>query len=691
MKLRTKLIVAFFLLAVVPLAGVSIYSYQSSIRALHQVVEAESGYLADDMSQRMESVSNDLNRRIQRLGGFPFRQLMTRAGRAGDSQHQVLIDQLMSQIGDSATFIRSLEFTPMHGPDESMPPPPRHPPMPAHPPRPAEKLPDSLIIRLPGDDAGAAPGQVMAHPVPDGNRIVMNLMVPPVSPPPAPAPPPTPAERQHAAAETALRDIARLAQDLTKSGEISSRIGGITAKALESGLKEAQLALTKNFASEVRTEGALDGRVRAQVSSGQILRHVLSRTQRKQGEIPFAYDSEGKIHTADPKDLPQLEAISLPAALSGKEAPMQQQTTSGNWVVVKRKDAASGATFGIARPIGQRLEEIRLTAARNLAYGLGMVALALIGILPLSARMTRNLNTLTHGAEQLARGDLQTRVNVKSNDEIGQLAQAFNRMAEDLNENQKHLVEQERLRKELEMCRKIQEELLPRKVLRSGVVEVKGVSIPAREVGGDFFNYFPMPGGDVALLVGDVSGKGLPAALLMANLQATIQARLPLERDLAKLANELDCEIQASTPPEVYLTLFIAILETKSRTLHYVNAGHNPQFALRADGRAERLESTGRPLGILSGAGYVDRHVTLNDGDSLFFYTDGLVESENAAHEEFGMERLEKLLLEERARGLEGLLAKVEKSARDFRENIDAADDATMVLVKIGAVDGGPA
>jgi serine phosphatase RsbU (regulator of sigma subunit) len=675
----------------VPLAGVSIYSYQSSIRALHQVVEAESGYLADDMSQRMESVSNDLNRRIQRLGGFPFRQLMTRAGRAGDSQHQVLIDQLMSQIGDSATFIRSLEFTPMHGPDESMPPPPRHPPMPAHPPRPAEKLPDSLIIRLPGDDAGAAPGQVMAHPVPDGNRIVMNLMVPPVSPPPAPAPPPTPAERQHAAAETALRDIARLAQDLTKSGEISSRIGGITAKALESGLKEAQLALTKNFASEVRTEGALDGRVRAQVSSGQILRHVLSRTQRKQGEIPFAYDSEGKIHTADPKDLPQLEAISLPAALSGKEAPMQQQTTSGNWVVVKRKDAASGATFGIARPIGQRLEEIRLTAARNLAYGLGMVALALIGILPLSARMTRNLNTLTHGAEQLARGDLQTRVNVKSNDEIGQLAQAFNRMAEDLNENQKHLVEQERLRKELEMCRKIQEELLPRKVLRSGVVEVKGVSIPAREVGGDFFNYFPMPGGDVALLVGDVSGKGLPAALLMANLQATIQARLPLERDLAKLANELDCEIQASTPPEVYLTLFIAILETKSRTLHYVNAGHNPQFALRADGRAERLESTGRPLGILSGAGYVDRHVTLNDGDSLFFYTDGLVESENAAHEEFGMERLEKLLLEERARGLEGLLAKVEKSARDFRENIDAADDATMVLVKIGAVDGGPA
>jgi len=530
----------------------------------------------------------------------------------------------------------------------------------------------------------------MVHPGPEGNRIVMNLTVPPEVSAPPPHPPGTPAEQQHAAAETALRDIARLAQDLTRSGELTSQIGGITAKALETGLKEAQLALTKNLASEVRSEGAVDGNVRAQISSSQILRHVLSRTQRKQGEIPFAYDSEGKIHTADPKDLPRLEAIPLPASLSGKEAPAQQQTTVGNWVVVFRKDAASGMTFGIARPIGQRLEEIGVTAARNLAYGLGMVGLAIIGILPLSGRMTRNLSKLTQGAEQLARGELQTRVDVNSGDEIGQLAQAFNRMAEELIENQKHLVQQERLRKELEMCRKIQEELLPRKTLRSGVVEVKGVSIPAREVGGDFFNYFPMPGGDVALLVGDVSGKGLPAALLMANLQATIQARLPLERDLAKLANELDNEIQSSTPPEVYLTLFISILETKSRTLRYVNAGHNPQFVMRADGAADRLESTGRPLGLLSGAGYVERQVLLNVGDSLFFYTDGLVESENPAGEEFGMERLERLLLEQRARGLEGVLAKVEQAARDFRENVDAADDATMVLVKIG-VDGSPA
>lgn len=520
--------------------------------------------------------------------------------------------------------------------------------------------------------------------------MVMNLSIPSVPPPPSPPPPRPALEQQRAAAVAALKDLERHAQALKMSGDISSQIGEITARAIDVGRREAELALGRNFASEVHREGALVGRVQAQVSSSQILRHVLSRTQRKQGEIPFAFDSQGKIHTADPADQAQLQSLPLPLSLSGKDAPAQQQATAKNWVIVTRKDAVSGMNFGIARPIGPRLDEIRQTAVRNLAYGLGMVGLAFIGILPLSGRMTRNLTTLTHGAEQLARGNLQTCVEVKTKDEFGQLAQAFNRMAQDLYENQKHLVEKERMRKELEMCRKIQEELLPRKPLRSGVVEVQGVSIPAREVGGDFFNYFSLPDGRVALLVGDVSGKGLPAALLMANLQATIRARLPLEPDLAKLADELDWEIQSGTPQEIYLTLFIALLDMKNLVLNYVNAGHNPQFALHADGLVERLESTGRPLGLLPGAGYTAREVSLHDGDSLFFYTDGLVETTNAAQEEFGMERLEKLLLRDRARRIEGSLANLETAAREYRGDVEAADDATMVLVRIGEVVAHP-
>jgi sigma-B regulation protein RsbU (phosphoserine phosphatase) len=299
--------------------------------------------------------------------------------------------------------------------------------------------------------------------------------------------------------------------------------------------------------------------------------------------------------------------------------------------------------------------------------------------------MTRNLAALAEGAEQLARGNLDVRVPVRSRDEIGRLTDSFNRMAHDLNENQKQLVERERWRKELEMSRRIQEELLPKRALQAGTVEVKGVSIPAREVGGDFFNYFPLSHGELAILVGDVSGKGVAAALLMANLQATLQARLPLVADLAQLAIQIDQEISASTPPEVYLTLFMSVLNPEKHELRYVNAGHHTQFALHPSGEIERLASTGRPLGLLPGGGYEERRIKLSQGDSLFLYTDGLVEAEDAAGREFGQQRLESLLLEARTSGINEFLARVETENREFRGAVEAADDATMLVLKIGS------
>jgi sigma-B regulation protein RsbU (phosphoserine phosphatase) len=256
-------------------------------------------------------------------------------------------------------------------------------------------------------------------------------------------------------------------------------------------------------------------------------------------------------------------------------------------------------------------------------------------------------------------------------------------MAHELSENQKRLVEQERIRRELELCRRIQEELLPQRPLSSGSVEVKGVSIPAREVGGDFFNYFPVSGGKVALLVGDVSGKGVGAALLMANLQATLQARIPLEQDLASLAERLDNEVAENTPAEVYLTLFMCILDTEHNVLHYVNAGHQTQYVLRTDGSVVRMDSSGRPLGLLPGGEYAQGSVALSGGDTLFLFTDGLVETEDPSGVEFGVERLEALLVEERSKGLDSVLVRVEEETQKHRGSAEAFDDATMVVLKL--------
>src|SRR5690606_18880318 len=191
------------------------------------------------------------------------------------------------------------------------------------------------------------------------------------------------------------------------------------------------------------------------------------------------------------------------------------------------------------------------------------------------------------------------------------------------------------------LCRQIHHDMLPHEPCRAANADVKGISIPAREVGGDFFNYFTMGEGELAVLVGDVSGKGVSAALTMANVQATLKARLPIMPDLAALVDSIDDDFDRTSPRGVYATLFAGVLDRSTRTLRYVNAGHHPQFVLRAGGTLDRLSSTGLPVGMLPGKGYVEREVALDEGDLLFFYTDGAVETENEAGDMFGAERLE--------------------------------------------------
>jgi sigma-B regulation protein RsbU (phosphoserine phosphatase) len=226
--------------------------------------------------------------------------------------------------------------------------------------------------------------------------------------------------------------------------------------------------------------------------------------------------------------------------------------------------------------------------------------------------------------------------------------------------------------------------MLPHAPLHFGPSEIKGISVPAREVGGDFFNYFPLESGLVAMLVGDVSGKGVGAALLMANIQASLRTRFALGQELSAIAEAIDRDIEANSPGPVYATLFMAILDPTSRHMRYVNAGHNPQFILRGDGSLEKMTSTGLPVGMLAGHGYREREVQLAPGDLLFFYTDGCVEMENEMGEMFGSERLESLVAASACDSADQVLAKVERAISDYRGHRDQYDDATMMAVKVG-------
>jgi serine phosphatase RsbU (regulator of sigma subunit) len=696
MRLGTKLLLAFFLLAVLPLSWITIHSYNSSIAAFRKAVEAESGGLAEDMGRRMETMKGDLANRVERLSRFPFRQLMAVKGEKVDSQSNPLMAQLMADIGDAAPLVDSIEFNatppetpaPKNSSAKAMPAAAR-----VSPARPRTDVnPQQLVIQL-SPEIPAPSFHGTPSPAGAPRRGPVMHFMPGFGPGPKPDPTKPPSAEDLQKMETRLRQIREFQVVLEQmdpepdprrfppgTRSVANRPAGTESPA---PAEQRPVSANRDFRSDVRAEGNTIGTVRARVSSTQMYRRLLSGGRRYPGEIAFVFDADHKLHTLSASDEKTLSSLDLPAvaASEGKDTP----PAAKDWVVVTRKDGDSNVTFGIARPISASLRDIRNTAVRNLFYGLGMVGLALIGIIPLSLRMTRNLEMLTSGAEQLARGDLDMRLPVRSRDEIGRLTQSFNHMAHELREHQKQLVEQERMRNELELSRKIQEELLPKAALQSGRIKVEGVSIPAREVGGDFFNYFPLPSGEVALLVADVSGKGVAAALLMANLQATLRARLPLVQDLARLSRELDREIHASTPSEVYLTLFMCILSPAADEMRYVNAGHNTQFIIHASGRVDSLASTGRPLGLLPGGDYLECRIPLATDDLLFLYTDGLVEANDSLQQEFGQARLETLLTQMRAGSPGEILARIREELQNHRGAAEAEDDATILALKIAS------
>jgi serine phosphatase RsbU (regulator of sigma subunit) len=666
MSLRTRLVVAFICLSVIPLSTMTGCWYLSSVTAFEQAAEREAADAAREVGRRMELVTTAVGRRMDRL--FEASAL---SGDDADPDPERMRQQLAPMLGEAAALVDRLEYHPADQPEATAgasplprpaplaqpgrapkpPPPPGHSTMPSAPPKP----PKVIVMDVPkimeearraAKDATACAAAVDLGPLVDGALTAANPAV---------------EAALAAAAEAAAREAATAVRTLDR----------------------AQIEVDgSRIEVPVRKHGRLLGKANASLNLDKTLHSVLALARRDQGEIPFAIDKRGNLYTPDPLQKGMLEKLGISDV--AKSAAGSRPRRVGDWIIVARKDAG-GIVFGIARPIAESLREIRRMSLRNLSMGLLVIALACIGIVPISHRMTQHVSSLTAGVQQLAGGDFKARVPVRSSDEFGSLAAAFNRMAEDLEQHQALVVEQERLRRELELSRLIQTEMLPHAPLRLGPAEIKGVSIPAREVGGDFFNYFALPDGRLALLVGDVSGKGVSAALLMANMQATLRARLPLETELARLADVLDREIDANTPRGVYVTLFLAILDIDGRALRYVNAGHNPQFLLRAAGGILPLSSTGMPIALYPGHGYEESQVEIGSGDLLFFYTDGLVETESETGEMFGAERLQALLEREHEQGIDTVLERIERSVRTFRGNAEPFDDATMMALSVNA------
>ncbi len=235
--------------------------------------------------------------------------------------------------------------------------------------------------------------------------------------------------------------------------------------------------------------------------------------------------------------------------------------------------------------------------------------------------------------------------------------------------------------RELEQAADIQRRLLPREAPLVAGYELAGHNLPCQTVGGDYFDFFPYADGRIGLALGDVSGKGMQAAILMSTVKGGMQVLFgETPDDVASLMSRLDRTVAANFPRNRFVTLFFGLLDPASGELTYCNAGHNPPFLVRADNSIERLTSCGTILGIFPEMGYEVKHSRLMPGDVLTLFSDGVTEENSPGGEEFGEDRLSRLLVERGRGGAANLVEGIRKAVLAWAAGAAAADDVTVVV-----------
>jgi len=263
------------------------------------------------------------------------------------------------------------------------------------------------------------------------------------------------------------------------------------------------------------------------------------------------------------------------------------------------------------------------------------------------------------------------------------LAAISDHMAIAMENAQLHLeiVEKQRMERELQLGREIQSRLLAPPPAGVPNTMLAAMSLPCYEVGGDYFDFLELPNGHLGIAIGDVSGKGVAAALIMSSVQAALRMAAPIEPDLPRLLSRLNALLFRMARGRKYVTFFFGVLDPITGMLRYVNAGHNPPFLCDGD-EIVHLDSTGRPIGILPESGYEEKSVRIEGGASLLLYTDGLNEAANADDEEFGMERLTTLVREACTYAVNEVPRRILDSITAFENGAPASDDKTLVIMR---------
>jgi sigma-B regulation protein RsbU (phosphoserine phosphatase) len=339
------------------------------------------------------------------------------------------------------------------------------------------------------------------------------------------------------------------------------------------------------------------------------------------------------------------------------------------------------------------LSEIYVFAFKAVAIILLLIegGALLIGI-RMTRSMTRTVDTLYDATERVKAGDFSYRTHFPPQDQLSALGDAFDSMTASVERLMQESQERLRLQSELDIAREMQRQLFPQSVPRVPGLDLYGVCKAARSVSGDYYDFLKIDEYRVGLVLGDVSGKGISAALLMAGIQSALRAQFYdglvggqsstlTQLSTARVVDRLNRQIYANTPLEKYVTFFFAVYDARTRNLSYTNAGHLPPVLFR-DGKVERLRTGGTVVGLFPSVTYEGGEIRLEPNDLLLAYTDGITEPENTYGEEFGEHRLLEV-----ARGMlnaspEVMVTEIYRSVNEWTGSPELQDDMTLVLAR---------
>lgn len=365
--------------------------------------------------------------------------------------------------------------------------------------------------------------------------------------------------------------------------------------------------------------------------------------------------------------------------------------------------------FNTSLRVGYMFRDVLIGLA--IFFGL-LEMVAFYGAMRLNRTITKSVKDLYNATEAIDHGDFEHRITVKRRDQLAALSQSFNNMAASLARLLKEQEEKQKLQSELAIAQEVQANLFPGADLQVGRLKVYGTCLPARTVSGDYYDFLVLSDKELGIALGDISGKGISAALLMASLHSAVRAYRFAGNEMALAAQNLlmkegrqDPEFEAesgrlftepasmlkllnrhlyrSTQPEKYATLFLAHLEVETRQLTYANGGHLPPLLLRGNGSVDRMDRGGTVVGLIDNVTYEQGVAQMHPGDILIAYSDGVTEPENEFGD-FGEDRLVDVVQRHRHLPLDVIARQVMHALRDWIGEQEQPDDITLVLARYG-------